>query len=103
MKKLIITEEEKKEILNKYIDNIDEKLLTYLKRHSPISVLSVDGFSKPFRRIRINYKEKSLDDNKKYLVNRIVDSVEDEFPNLDKNVMRRTIKYFIDISRTLDS
>ena len=32
MKKLIITEEEKKEILNKYIDNIDEKLLTYLKQ-----------------------------------------------------------------------
>ena len=60
MKKLIITEEEKKEILNKYVDNIDEKLLTYLKRHSPISVLSVDGFSKPFRRIRINDKEKSL-------------------------------------------
>ena len=103
MKKLIITEEEKKEILNKYIDNIDEKFLTHLKRHFPIYAFSVDGFPKPFRRIRINDKEKSLDDNKKYLVNRIVDSVEDEFPNLDKNVMRRTIKYFIDISRTLDS
>ena len=103
MKKLIITEEEKKEILNKYIDNIDEKLLTYLKRHSPIYAFSVEGFSNPFRRIQIDGKEKNLDNNKKYLVNKIVYSVEDDFPNLDKDVMRRTVKYYIDISRTLDS
>ena len=64
MKKLIITEEEKKEILNKYIDNIDEKLLTYLKRHSPIYAFSVEGFSNPFRRIQIDGKEKNLDNNK---------------------------------------
>jgi hypothetical protein len=103
MRKLIITEEEKEEILNKYDNTTDNKLLTHLKRHFPINVFSVEGFSRPFRRIQINGKEKSLDDNKKYLVNRIVDSVEDEFPNLDKNIMRRTIKYYIDISRTLDS
>ena len=60
------------------------QLYDYLKPHQ-LCVNGVNGFSKPFRRIRINDKEKSLDDNKKYLVNRIVDSVEDEFPNLDKN------------------
>ena len=103
MRKLIITEEEKKEILNKYIDNIDEKFLTHLKRHSPIYAFSVEGFSNPFRRIQIDGKEKNLDNNKKYLVNKIVYSVEDDFPNLDKDVMRRTVKYYIDISRTLDS
>ena len=40
-----------------------------------------------------------LDDNKKYLVNRIFNEVEDEFTGMDKNIMRRTIKYYIDVNR----
>ncbi len=50
----------------------------------------------------IDDKTRNLDDNKKYLVARIYNEIEDVFPNLDINIVRRTIKYYIDINRTLD-
>jgi hypothetical protein len=100
--RLIITEEEKDEIINKYKDNTDDKLLVYLKRHFPIHQTKSEYFPKPFRFVQIDDKSRNLDDNKKYLVNRIFNEVEDEFSGMDKNIMRRTIKYYIDINRTID-
>jgi hypothetical protein len=97
--RLIITEEEKDEIINKYKDNTDNKLLVYLKRHFPVRQTKIDSFPKPFRFIQIDDKSRNLDDNKKYLVNRIFNEVEDEFTGMDKNIMRRTIKYYIDVNR----
>jgi hypothetical protein len=47
----------------------------------------------------IDDKSRNLDDNKKYLVSRIFNEIEDEFPNLDINTARRTIKYYIDVNR----
>jgi hypothetical protein len=99
--RLIITEEEKDEIINKYKDNTDDKLLVYLKRHFPIHQHKSEYFPRPFRFIQIDDKSRNLDDNKKYLVNRIFNEVEDVFTGMDKNIMRRTIKYYIDINRTI--
>lgn len=39
MGRLIITEQEKKNILDKYQDDTDSKILTYLRRHCPVSVI----------------------------------------------------------------
>lgn len=95
--RLIITEEEKDDIINKYKDNTDNKLLVYLKRHFPVRQTKIDSI--PFRFIQIDDKSRNLDDNKKYLVSRIFNEVEDEFTGMDKNIMRRTIKYYIDVNR----
>jgi len=102
--RLIITEEEKNDIISKYKGNTDEKLLTYLKRHFPIYQREYDFGDKPYvhRSIMIDDRTRNLDDNKKYLVAKIYNEIEEVFPNLDVNIVRRTIKYYIDINRTLD-
>lgn len=99
--RLIITEEEKNDIISKYNDNTDKRLLNYLKRHFPIHKREIDFGDRPFvhRTIMIDDKSRNLDDNKKYLVSRIFNEIEDEFPNLDINTARRTIKYYIDVNR----
>ena len=99
--RLIITEEEKNDIINKYRGNIDDKLLNHLKRHFPIYRREYDFGDKPFihRSIMIDDRTRNLDDNKKYLVGKIFSSIEDVFPNLDTNIARRTIKYYIDVNQ----
>lgn len=99
--RLIITEEEKNDIISKYKGNTDEKLLNYLKRHFPIYKREFDFGDRPYihRVIMIDDKTRNLDDNKKYLVGRIFNEIEEVFPNLDTNIARRTIKYYIDVNR----
>ena len=99
--KFIITEDQKN-LIDKYSGNTDEKVLSHLKRHFPIQVQEFEWFDKPFRTIFIDDKTRNLDTNKKYLVNTIFYLLEDIFPNVDKNILRRTIKYYIDVNRTLD-
>lgn len=103
MGKLIITESERKEILNKYNEeNTDKKILTYLKRHHPISKPFensnfFDDFMKHKIVIQIDDKTYGVEDNKKMLVNRLFYEIDDVFPNVDVSVKRRTIKKFLDI------
>lgn len=91
-----ITESEKKEILSKYIGNTSDKLLTYLKRNFPTSEYTHPFFDEPIKRILVDDKLYIIKYNKKYLVNKILNHIEDEWVHLDYDVMRRTIKKFID-------
>jgi hypothetical protein len=107
MGRLIITEEEKEDILQKYNeDNTDKKILTYLKRHYPISKPFANSkfFDEDFMKnrimIKIDDKLHSVDDNKKSLVNRLFNEIDDVFPGVDVSLKRRTIKKFVDLIQT---
>jgi hypothetical protein len=104
MGRLIITESEREEILNKYNEeNTDKKILTFLKRHFPISKPFVNSkfFDEDFMKnrimIRVDDKLLSVDDNKKTLVNRLFNEIDDVFPGVDVSIKRRTIKKFVDM------
>ena len=47
--KLIISEEERQEILGRYKDNIDDKLLNYLKRNFNIYSQELEWLDKPIK------------------------------------------------------
>ena len=51
-----ITEEEKKEIMSKYEGTTSDELLTYLKRHFPVTEIKLDWMKKPIKQISIDYK-----------------------------------------------
>jgi hypothetical protein len=91
-----ITESEKKEILSKYIGNTSDKLLTYLKRNFPVITHTHPFFEEPFKQMMVDDKMFNIKDNKKYLVNRISNYIEDDWSHLDKDILRRTIKKYID-------
>lgn len=92
---LMISEEEKKEILSKYQDNTSDELLVYLKRHFPYGKHEMQGWD-PKAYIVIDGKTRFLDNNKKYLVNKIANSIREEWIHLDEPTFRRTIKKYID-------
>jgi hypothetical protein len=91
-----ITESEKKEILSKYMGNTSDKLLTYLKRNFPTSDYAHPFFDEPIKQISIDDKSHIIKGNKKYLVNKIMSYIEDEWVHLGNDVLRRTVKKFID-------
>ena len=91
-----ITESEKKEILSKYMGNTSDKLLTYLKRNFPTSDYTHPFFDEPIKQISIDGKSHIIKGNKKYLVNKIMSYIEDEWVHLGNDVLRRTVKKFID-------
>jgi hypothetical protein len=91
-----ITESEKKEILSKYMGNTSDKLLTYLKRNFPTSDYTHPFFDEPIKQISIDDKSHIIKGNKKYLVNKIMSYIEDEWVHLGNDVLRRTVKKFID-------
>jgi hypothetical protein len=91
-----ITESEKKEILSKYNGNTSNELLTYLKRNFPTSDYTHPFFDEPIKRISIDDKSHIIKGNKKYLVNKIMSYIEDEWVHLGNDVLRRTVKKFID-------
>jgi uncharacterized ubiquitin-like protein YukD len=93
---MLLTEEEKKEILSKYKDNTSDELLTHLKRTYPVATQKLDWSEKPIKFIQIEDKSKVLTGNKKLTVNRIYSLEEDRWMGLGKDVIRRTIKKFID-------
>lgn len=91
-----ISESEKKEILSKYIGNTSDELLTHLKRNFPVSELKFDWMSNPIKQIYIDDKLYHIEDNKKYLVGKLANYLEDEWTHLDNSVLRRTVKKFLD-------
>lgn len=93
---MVISEEEKREILSKYQENISNELLNYLKRHFPASEYKVDWLEEPIKQISIDYKTHPIKNNKKYLVGKLFHYVRDEWLNLDDKTIRRTIKKYID-------
>jgi len=93
---MILTEEEKREILSKYNDNTSNELLTHLKRTYPVTTQKLDWMKTPIKYIQIEDKTKILTSNKKNMVDRIYSIEEDRWMDLGKPVIRRTIKKFLD-------
>ncbi len=81
---IMLTEEEKKEILSKYDDNTSSELLTFLKMNATMKYIFVGD------------KVRYLDGNKKYLVNLIDSIIEDQWIGITQPIRRRTIKKYID-------
>lgn len=96
MGRLIITEQEKKDILDKYQDDTDSKILTYLRRHCPVSVID-NEFYKGMHYVLIDDKAHIVEKNKKYLVSKIYNFISEDFPDYDEKIVRRTIKKFLDL------
>jgi hypothetical protein len=95
MKRLIITEEEKKDILGKYTE-ADDKILRHLRRNYPIFETP-----KEFRDLVGKYKI-MVDDkaiivlhNVKRLVDKIDLEIKDIFPDVSDVIRRQTIKKFV--------
>jgi hypothetical protein len=93
---MILTEEEKRQILSKYDENTSNELLTYLKRNFPVSEFKFDWMNKPIKQISIDDKTYNIEYKKKYLVGKISSLIQDEWVHLENDVLRRTIKKFID-------
>jgi len=94
MGRLIITEQEK--ILDKYQDDTDPKILTYLRRHCPVTVIDTE-FYKGMHYVLIDDKAHIVERNKKYLVSKIYNFISEDFPDYDEKIVRRTIKKFLDL------
>lgn len=93
---MFISEEEKKEILSKYVDNISDPLLVYMKRNFPITEHKFDWMENPIKQISIDGKQYQLRNNKKYLVGKLFHHLESDWVHLGEKVIRRTIKKFLD-------
>ena len=91
----VITEEEKKEILKKYQNDTSDELLTHLKRHFPTGETHMQGWE-PAKYVVVDDKLRYLKGNKKYLVSKISGMVESEWIHLGDQVIRRTVKKYID-------
>ena len=96
MGRFIITEQEKKDILDKYMDDTDPKVLSYLRRHFPVQTIESDYF-KGLHRVLVDDKNHFVEGNKKFLVGKIFDVISDEFQSYDEKILRRTIKKFLDL------
>jgi hypothetical protein len=90
-----ISEEEKKRILSKYIDDTSDELLTHMKRHFPVTEIET-SFGGKFKFIQVDDKARPLMSNKKYLVGEIFNSVIDDWVTLGEKKIRRTIKKYLD-------
>lgn len=93
---MIITEEEREEILSKYSDDTSDELLNHLKRNFEVYEVKTEWMEKPLKFIQIDGKSRVMDSNKKYLVGRIFSEVEELWRSLGTQKIRRTIKKYLD-------
>jgi hypothetical protein len=93
---MMITEQEKKELLSKYSGDTSDELLTYLKRHFPVTEIDYDWMTEPLSFIQIDDKSRLIKNNKKYLVGSIYSLVENNWISLGEKKIRRTIKKYLD-------
>jgi hypothetical protein len=107
MRRFVITESEREEILNRYNEeNTDKQILVYLKRHFPIfkpfqnSEFGDSDFLKKMIKIVIDDKSYIVNDSKKAIVNRLFNEIDDVFPDVDTSLKRRTIKKYLDLILT---
>lgn len=98
MNKIVITEQEKQDILNKYQDNTDDKVFIFLRRKYPVS--EIDSFfleGKKNKYIVVDGKRRFLEGNKDYLKSLIKNEIIDDFPNVLVPTLVRTIKKFLSL------
>lgn len=93
---MYLTEQEKKDKLSKYDENISNDLFNHLRRHFTVTEFKYDWMSKPIRFIKVGDKTRPMEQNKKYLVNLISNHVEGDWNFLGKQTIRRTIKKYLD-------
>jgi hypothetical protein len=91
-----ITEQEKKDILSKYGEDTSDDLLTYLKRRFPTHEINLEWMKTPVKFTQVDDKTRPLLGNKKYLVGKIFQLVEEEWVALGEQKIRRTIKKYLD-------
>lgn len=95
-----IDENDKKDILSKYVDDTSNELLTYLKRHYPVYISNSEWIRDmgidPIKFILVGDKTHTLSGNKKFLVNKIFNDLEDHWISLGDQKVRRTIKKYLD-------
>jgi hypothetical protein len=106
--RLIITEEEKDDILSKYKGDTNDEFLKYLETEFPVGAYPlpkyfeiIDDFLQmvvPY--VTVDGKGHHTSENKKYLVNKIFYNLGDEFPHISTDVKRRTIKKYLDSIRS---
>lgn len=105
MKRIIIEDSDRDEILSKYNDNTSDRFLTYLRRNFPVHFLTVPRYNPKIDDyedvkvpgIMVDEKIRFVEDNKVSLVNKISWLLEDEFTDIPLDVKRRTIKKYIDM------
>jgi CHASE3 domain sensor protein len=95
MRRFIITEEEKLDILGKYTE-ADDKILRYLRRNFPIFE-TPEEFRDIVGRYKIMVDDKAIivQNNVKRLVDKIDLEIQDKFPDVSDVVRRQTIKKFV--------
>jgi hypothetical protein len=101
--RLIITEEEKDDILSKYKGDTNDEFLKYLETEFPVGAYSfpkyfdvIDSSSNiPIPYVVVDGKGRNTDGNKKYLVNKIFYNLVDDL-DIPTDVKRRTIKKYLD-------
>jgi hypothetical protein len=95
MKRFFITEDEKKDILNKYSES-DDKLLVYLRRHYPVIEVPehhIDILGKYM--ISVDDKTIRVSQNIGRIVDKIDLEIKEIFPDLEIKKRRQTIKKFV--------
>lgn len=93
---MIISEEERRQILSKYSGDTSDELLLHLKRHFPVTEIKHDWMDEPIKFIKVGYKSRLLKNNKKYLVGSITDLLINDWISLGEKKIRRTIKKYLD-------
>lgn len=97
MNKILITEQEKQDILNKYQDNTDEKVFVYLRRKYPVHSMELPVANIYKKYIMVNDKMRYLTGNKDYLKSLIKNEIIDDFPDVPVPTLVRTIKKFLSL------
>ena len=96
MGRLILTEDDKNDIKLQYQGSVDKKFYDFLKSNIEVESRNVDFSDKPFVLMYVNGKSRLLNNSKKYLVNVLLNSYGDNFPNLNDASKRLTAKKYID-------
>lgn len=94
---MILSEQEKEDIRKKYENTTSPQVLSHLKRRFPTYDFKFDWMETPIKQIYVDEKLYDLRGNKKNLVNKIYLMIEDHFSSVDKSILRRTIKYYLDV------
>jgi hypothetical protein len=96
MGRLILTEDDKKDIKLQYQGSVDKKFYDFLKSNIEVESRNVDFSNKPFVLMYVNGKSRLLNNSKKYLVNVLLNAYGDDFPSLNDASKRLTAKKYID-------
>jgi len=94
---MILSEQEKEDIRKKYEENYSNEILTHLKRNYTVYEFDIKFMDSPVKQILVDDKLYMLSKNKKYLVNKISSVLEDTFTSVEKPILRRTVKFYLDM------